>query len=976
MRQTGHVDIDGYSYYYIPTASLGSRSAFVRAASAAAKSSPVRAFAASEEELVDLYVNLYYFLWLYGFHVLYTTHGRCYEVIPGHFLLSTQWGPVRPLQSDSVSPILVLGSMPSWQELRERRNFVGDFGRLLVEQLSELDQVHLQSVYVANRSRVYSKLRIDALAAMTDFNPVLLNELLILRPNLVLCLGADALKYFTRKPIASVQKEPTECWIKHGDIQHKLTVYAAPLKALHEHHDLLKFQQCTRRFITHGVKNMPYIEPEVRYTVLSTEAELNSFVDAVLRQAELLSYKMPVSVDCEWHGLNVFDHPAYLRCIAFAVSPNMAYIVPIADETGAACFQGDPVPALRRLFDPGNNIQIVGYNLTADMAWLETLVPVLPKFEQIDDDDLSVHNDGVFDVMYAYHTIDECGEYGLEEAAWLFLGVSGWSQMLEAFLADYCKKSKIPRNKLRGYGPVPTHILYPYVARDVAYTYALAEILRPRLVLDRFDHNCVPIYKRTMRALLGFYEMHKQGIRLDLERYNALIDVFQNALQRLINEFRQEANWPDFNHNSYRHRIEFLFGEAYTDDKKRHRPEGALSLYLSPPLATDSDGAEEESEEEDSSGVSSDLETLLSLRGAHPLVSKLLDIRLLSHAISYVLQPPVNGKYERGLAAYICTDGKIHPTYYPLRETRRCSSSNPSLQNLAANREEDYKRILGDSYRFPIRSVFCADEDHVLVAVDYVSAEILMLAVSANDPVLIEDYYRSALPDDDPRKIDIHSLVAVMAFKLPCPPTKAGLASIGKEKLRHCAKRIIFGLNYGASLRTCYEQIKLQVPEMTFEEVQQVADYIYSRYSRIRPYQEQLRARVRNPGWIVNSFGSYRRFGVSRQADVLAKAEREAVNFVCQSGVADAVAIAMYNFYSHPAKQDLGYRLVLHNHDELILTLPEKNYDQFLPVIKECVHDKVKLNVRDLDGCLVPNSPEYRFMYEVHKFRYWYSEED
>ena len=90
-----------------------------------------------------------------------------------------------------------------------------------------------------------------------------------------------------------------------------------------------------------------------------------------------------------------------------------------------------------------------------------------------------------------------------------------------------------------------------------------------------------------------------------------------------------------------------------------------------------------------------------------------------------------------------------------------------------------------------------ASPGNVLVEADFIGAELFGMARMAGDAAMIDHCLRNQLPEDDKNYYDIHSNVAVFAFKLSCPPTKKGLQSIGKEHLRIVAKSVIFGIAYG-----------------------------------------------------------------------------------------------------------------------------------------------------------------------------------
>ncbi len=124
------------------------------------------------------------------------------------------------------------------------------------------------------------------------------------------------------------------------------------------------------------------------------------------------------------------------------------------------------------------------------------------------------------------------------------------------------------------------------------------------------------------------------------------------------------------------------------------------------------------------------------------------------------------------------------------------------MADVYVDREADYQRILGPLYKHLIRSMMTDRPGTLLLSVDYLGAELLGMAIMSGDETMIDHALRAALPEDDPNFYDIHSNVAVMAFRLNCPPTKKGLKNIGKAHLRVAAKSIPCILEHNWPIRT------------------------------------------------------------------------------------------------------------------------------------------------------------------------------
>jgi DNA polymerase-1 len=99
----------------------------------------------------------------------------------------------------------------------------------------------------------------------------------------------------------------------------------------------------------------------------------------------------------------------------------------------------------------------------------------------------------------------------------------------------------------------------------------------------------------------------------------------------------------------------------------------------------------------------------------------------------------------------------------------------------------------------------------------------------------------------------------------------------------------------------------------------------FSRYPGVAAYMERTRVQAKQQGYVETVFG--RRLwlaeinspnGPRRQA-----AERAAINAPMQGTAADLIKLAMVDVWRWIAAQDLGSRLIMQVHDELVLEVPE-----------------------------------------------------
>lgn len=922
------------------------------------------------------------------------------HVIPGHFWGMAVEGPRIP-EGHRGPVVMMVGKMPATEEVQAGRNMVGPTGQFFQERLEELDVPHgeYSSWYVCNLVRwMQVDPRGGALPAkwIKDCLPVLHQELRLLRPDYILCVGAESTKALCGSgnnvrnmfgrwiekqiPLHELGEEPAYHTAKVMAImQPKLVMSQTALQPQFDR-QLNNFVRLTRgQEFSDGTERY-----KIRY--LYKERDLRNYVDWILAQPGLKK----VAVDAEWHGEHPGEPGAYLRTIQICHDGKHAAVVVLKHRGGDQAFMpndGAAVRQLSRLLDR-DDVQIIGHYFASDMPWLITAgLDLRPRFAVPQDvEQMRGGYAGGFDTALALHACEETGEFKLELACSRLLGARRWDVELSKWRKQYCKEHDLTEDQLEGYGECPFEILGPYSGYDVIYDWQLAEALQKEgglLDADRYNQPSWVPFQTSMVAFPGFLEMGIEGVKVDRQRIDDLTDLYMHVRQERLDELRTALHWPTFNPRSHQQCAELLFGEGLNQKKRtdpdvpvRIRPPEAESLYLTPVKTTQDRPWEQvmAAGEAHRHAPSTDKETLGILGAQQPLAMRLRDVRFIDHVLKSVLKPPSrdedgllqdgngNRVYEKGIASFICHDDRVRSTFLQTKETGRASSARPPLQNLAKRREPDYKRIQGDRYRWKIRSFIVSDwenpsEPTVLLETDYGGAELLGMAVMSRSQAMIAHCL-----DDD---YDIHSHIAVEAFGLPVPPVKASFTNTEREGLRVAAKSIIFGVGYGRQAAACARQCKEEGNDISEVQAQVIIDTIFRRYPEIPDFQQACKDRVLNPGWMRNCFGRGRRFIPSSEWGAMSGLEREAMNFPMQSMVADAVSWALFYLMNHPLKAELGYKIVLQIHDAIVLEVPVRSLDAvYNQIIPECMVEKVPFRSCDLDGRPYRSSELYRFPIE------------
>jgi len=284
---------------------------------------------------------------------------------------------------------------------------------------------------------------------------------------------------------------------------------------------------------------------------------------------------------------------------------------------------------------------------------------------------------------------------------------------------------------------------------------------------------------------------------------------------------------------------------------------------------------------------STDIAALEQLEGDHPAVPLLIEYRHLSK---------LRGTYVDALPALVNPrTGRIHTTFnQTLTATGRLSSSDPNLQNIPVRTDEGRE----------IRRAFVpGSSSNVLISADYSQIEIRLLAELSGDPILIGAFRN---------REDIHTRTAAEVFGVP-------LEDVSSDQRRY-AKTINFGLIYG--MREFKLSQQLGIPR---HEAADFIDKYFARYPKVREFIETTKEQIERDGCITTMFGRRRIVEEVKSAN---KMEREAglraaFNTRIQGTAADIMKLAMIRVYKKIRSGEIGAKLLLQVHDELVFEAPK-----------------------------------------------------
>jgi len=312
-------------------------------------------------------------------------------------------------------------------------------------------------------------------------------------------------------------------------------------------------------------------------------------------------------------------------------------------------------------------------------------------------------------------------------------------------------------------------------------------------------------------------------------------------------------------------------------------------------------------------------EVLEELAVAHELPRLVLEWRALMK---------LKGTYIDALPLMVHPEtGRVHTCFnQAVAATGRLSSSDPNLQNIPIRTELGRK----------IRRAFIADAGHVLISADYSQIELRVLAHMAGEPALIEAFRSGE---------DIHDRTALQLFGAD--------SGLSRHELRSRSKMVNYAVLYGKTPFTLAKDINV-----TQEAAQEFIDAYFKGFPKVRIFIDQMLEDARRTGVVKTMFGRRRLVPnlTSRNFQMRAQSEREAVNMPIQGTAADILKRAMIDLHGELSRRALRTRMILTVHDELLFESPKEEADDAAALVRERMEGAVTLDVPlDVDVGIADN---------------------
>ena len=305
-------------------------------------------------------------------------------------------------------------------------------------------------------------------------------------------------------------------------------------------------------------------------------------------------------------------------------------------------------------------------------------------------------------------------------------------------------------------------------------------------------------------------------------------------------------------------------------------------------------------------GYSTDQEVLEVLAKSHPVPGLIIRYRTLSKLKNTYLQALPECIHKK--------TGRIHTSFRQTAvATGRLSSSDPNLQNIPTHTP---------GYDLQVRSAFKPDEGNIFVSADYSQIELRVLAHLSQDKSLLKAFA-------DGR--DIHTEAASLLFGVKAEEVTTEQRQLGK--------RINFSILYGL---TPYGLSKdLNIP---MSDAKLYIDKYFEQYSGVRAWMDSVIEACKEKGYVETHWGRRRYVpGIAeRNKNLYDAAVRIAINTVAQGTAAEIMKKGMLALEMALKEKGLKAKILLQIHDELIISVPEKEAKATQALVKEVLESVTK----------------------------------
>ena len=535
---------------------------------------------------------------------------------------------------------------------------------------------------------------------------------------------------------------------------------------------------------------------------------------------------------------------------------------------------------------------------------------------------------------------------------------------------------------------IPINTFYLYAAHDAVITYELYQYQKQFVHYDATQSNEARngmngvswvFFNIEMPCIKVVCDMEDNGIKFDFDYNQFLKDKYHALLEDRIEQFNKICDTYAEDIEAYRRKMGVT---CKLDDPINIKSSSQLAILL-----YDIMGCEVPVDKKTKKEVRTTNEATLKSMD-NPVAKAVLDYREFSTIVdTFIDKLPdcVNPK-----------DGRIHCSFnqYGAR-TGRFSSENPNMQNIPSHNKE-------------IRKMFVASDGYVLMSADYSQQEPKVMTQMCGDPKMIKAYQEGK---DLYAEIAALSFNTTYENCLEFRPD--GTTNPDGKNRRSQAKSILLGVLYGRGVPSIAEQLgtttkkaqaikdsvfkgfpaipqfeedsldmayekgyvttlwgrkrrlpDLQLPEYEFKwkdgapPDDDLLDFDLSDDASEPEVPEEIQKKYIRKLKQAPFFKKRAIFEESNKEGIwitdngakIADAQRQCVNARIQGSAADMSKLAMILVGNDKRLKELGFRLLIPVHDELIAECPEENVkecsERFAQLMSEAAQSRMTIPIK------------------------------
>lgn len=540
-------------------------------------------------------------------------------------------------------------------------------------------------------------------------------------------------------------------------------------------------------------------------------------------------------------------------------------------------------------------------------------------------------NGDAWDIIDMDAMDDDTRDHGLKDQAWDSYGAR-WGEFKELFLDPHLVSESLGLDqktfsdfKTKSLGDKLIYVYHQrpdivenYATCDSYFTYIRAMDLARALASQELTTDIVPCltnlfdyYKEIeVPFTQTLWDMERAGTMVDMAWVKKIDGPMRDGIAAAENKLKKLTG-HGFNPRSADDVGEILYSQNFFGIK---------------PIKFTDGGKGEPKPSTDEKTLS-----IIKLRYTHDSP----EFRFIEAKLELARLDKLHGTYVKKLGEHVDPHtGRVHCRFNQSgTRTSRLSSSNPNMQNIPT-RNDPYK----------IRGCFVADPGYDLIDYDYPQIEFRIAAALAGEEGMMEAIRKgwdihsanaAAMYKNDPR-VSYEGIMEAKRKKEDRDPSYGDIEKYLLKK-RDGAKTSGLGALYGEGPNKMAQDLKCSVDEARdliqdfFNANPAICEQIHYMhdFAKAMGYTHTMLGRVRRLHRVNNEFN----------AGVAAAEERQAYNTLIQGSGSEMMKLAMLQISNDKEFRELGGKLILTVHDELISRAPKETSTRCAAIMKEKMSD-------------------------------------